>query len=108
VTVVTRTIAAKTMAEKELQKNIREVAKAFGWEFVYSIPDSRMATAKGMPDLLMAKEGRLIFAELKTLTGKLSPEQRQVLRLLNTVDGVEVYLWNPEDWLDGTIEKVLK
>ena len=105
---ITRNIAAKSMAEKELQKNIRDLAKVMGWDFVYSIPDSRMATARGMPDLLMLKEKRLLFAELKTQSGKLRLEQRQVLYLLEIVEGVEVHVWRPSDWLDGTIERILK
>ena len=107
-TAITRNIAAKSMAEKELQKNIRDLAKVMGWDFVYSIPDSRMATAKGMPDLLMLKEKRLLFAELKTQSGKLRLEQRQVLYLLKIIEGVEVHVWRPSDWLDGTIERILK
>jgi len=107
-TAITRNIAAKSMAEKELQKNIRDLAKVMGWDFVYSIPDSRMATARGMPDLLMLKEKRLLFAELKTQSGKLRLEQRQVLYLLEIIEGVEVHVWRPSDWLDGTIERILK
>ena len=107
-TAITRNIAAKSMAEKELQKNIRDLAKVMGWDFVYSIPDSRMATARGMPDLLMLKEKRLLFAELKTQSGKLRLEQRQVLYLLEIVEGVEVHVWRPSDWLDVTIERILK
>ena len=107
-TAIMRNIAAKSMAEKELQKNIRDLAKVMGWDFVYSIPDSRMATARGMPDLLMLKEKRLLFAELKTQSGKLRLEQRQVLYLLEIIEGVEVHVWRPSDWLDGTIERILK
>ena len=107
-TAITRNIAAKSMAEKELQKNIRDLAKVMGWDFVYSIPDSRMATARGMPDLLMLKEKRLLFAELKTQSGKLRLEQRQILYLLEIIEGVEVHVWRPSDWLDGTIERILK
>ena len=107
-TAIMRNIAAKSMAEKELQKNIRDLAKVMGWDFVYSIPDSRMATARGMPDLLMLKEKRLLFAELKTQSGKLRLEQRQVLYLLEIIEGVEVHVWRPSDWMDGTIERILK
>jgi hypothetical protein len=107
-TVLGRSYVAKTMPEKELQKTIREMATAFGWSFVYSVPDSRLATAKGMPDLILLKEGRLMFAELKTMQGRLTSEQVIVLDLLRSIPEVEVNVWRPDSLLDGTVEKALR
>ena len=48
----------------------------------------------GWPDLTFAKPGRLIFAELKSKVGKLSPEQTDWLALLEAT-GAESYVWRP-------------
>lgn len=68
------------------------------------VPDARGA---GVPDLLLIHEDppRMIFAEVKNETGKLSAEQVEMLRLLRRVskvtvdaDGyrtVGVYVWMP-------------
>lgn len=56
------------------------------------------ADAKGFPDLVICGHGRVIFAELKTKTGTLRDEQRHWLSELEDCDGVETYIWRPEDW----------
>ena len=53
-------------------------------------------STKGFPDLVMLREGRLIFAELKSDRGCASPEQEQWLAELRKT-GSEVYLWRPSD-----------
>ena len=66
----------------------------------YHTHDSRRCIA-GFPDLVLAKAGRLIFAELKNQKHKASDEQiRWLIALGNT--GAESYLWRPED-LDAII-----
>jgi hypothetical protein len=43
--------------------------------------------------------GRLIFAELKSATGKLTREQHLWLSLLqHSVDHIETYCWRPNDF----------
>ena len=69
-----------------------------------------MAGAKGLPDLIMARRGRVIFAELKSTKGKVRPDQQMWLdELTARVPDVthEVYTWRPADWQSGEIERVL-
>ncbi len=53
-----------------------------------------MAGDKGFPDLVLAREGQLILAELKTDTGKPTDEQRAWLAAL----GAHGRLWRPAHW----------
>ena len=74
-----------------LHVHFRPARTAHGWATPVSGP-----LGKGWPDLVLAKPGRLIFAELKSDTGKASPEQDDVLGAL-TVAGAEAYIWRPKD-----------
>ena len=93
------------MSERDLQRAVMDLAALKGWK-PYSIPDSRRATSAGYPDLTLARPGRLVFAELKAHRGRLSPAQYDWLGTLKSA-GAEVYVWKPEQWLDGTIERTL-
>lgn len=93
------------MTERELQDAIVQTARVLGWR-VYHTHDSRHSAA-GYPDLTMVRNGRLVFAELKSATGKASEAQQEWLRDLR-LSSAEVYMWEPSRWLDGTIERVLR
>ena len=97
------------VSEAALLGQIITFAKRAGWK-VYHTHDSRHSEA-GFPDLVLAKPGtagkagagvqpgRLIFAECKRRTGKLTAEQAQWLALLShTLPDLEVYTWRPADW----------
>ena len=107
------------MTEAELQDAVVELARFKGWRVAHVRPartEKGWRTAwsydgLGFPDLTMVKGFRLIFAELKGERGQLAPEQRAWLEALlppGHYGGVEVYTWRPRDWLDGTVERVLR
>lgn len=57
----------------------------------------------GFPDLTMAKAGRLVFAELKSETGRTAPEQQAWIAAVMSAmcgNGIEMYVWRPVDWPD--------
>lgn len=101
------------MTEKQLQQAVVACARLLGWR-VYHTYDSRRSEP-GFPDLCMARNGFVIFAELKTAAGKLRPGQRDwLLDLTPTFAGGsqnpthQVCVWYPENWLSGDIEVVLR
>ena len=110
-------VLARAVTEKQLQANVIQCAKLYGW-LVFHAYDSRRSEP-GFPDLVLAHPcGRLLFAELKTERGKLSAAQEAWLETLVMVtrvtwrygapDGaVGVYVWRPRDWHSGLIESVL-
>lgn len=87
------------MTERELQTEVIRIAKAYNWE-VYFTFDSRLSP-RGFPDLVLVRE-RVIFAELKTETGRLSKEQIKWRKKLLEANA-EYYLWREEDLLDITM-----
>jgi len=102
----------RTILEGDLQKSIIEYAEAMGWEVVH-INDSRRQKATGLPDLLMIRAPRMVWAELKREPGaggnKNAPTTHQVWWMNELkLSGQEVHLWRPSDWLDGLIDPVLE
>jgi hypothetical protein len=95
----------RVVTEKALQQAVYDCARRLGY-MAYHVYDARRSTP-GFPDLVLVKPPRLIVAELKTEKGRLSAHQEVWLHRFLQIDGVEVYLWRPSDWLDGTIERIL-
>ena len=99
-------LVARAMSEADLSDNVRQLAVSLNF-LAYHTWRSDHSPA-GYPDWTFVKDGRLIFVELKRQKGKLSPHQDEWLDTLRTCAAIEVYLWRPSDWLNGTIERVLK
>lgn len=78
-----------------------QLAQLRSW-LVYHTRDSRRSQP-GFPDIVLVK-GRLIFAELKSETGRLTPEQERWLAALRSA-GCDVRVWRPSDWQE--IEETL-
>ena len=91
------------MSEAEFMRQVVQLARLLGW-WVHHAHISRGGEA-GLPDLVMVKAGRpVVYAELKTERGKVTPEQQAVLDLLRTTPS-QVFLWRPTDW--DEIQRVL-
>ena len=94
------------MTEAQFQQQIIDLGHLYGWRIAhfrpaltskgYKTPVS--ADGKGFPDLVMVKRARLIFAEVKSDTGKLSPEQKDWITALTCSMRCECYIWKPENW----------
>jgi len=86
----------KAMTEKEFSQQVIELAKACGWE-VYHTWNS-LHSAKGFPDLCMVRDDRLCFIELKSMKGKITPDQQVWLDKLFNTSKCEVHVLKPSDW----------
>ena len=93
-----------SIAESVFLRAVIEIALDGGW-LVFHDEDSRK-NRPGFPDLVMAREGRTIFAELKSQRGRVRPEQQRWLDELAKTPGTEVYLWRPSD-LDSIIQMLM-
>lgn len=123
--------------EKAFEAAVVEYAEHQGWKTAH-FNDSRREVvnkrtgerkligdkdAKGFPDRVFARNGRIVIAELKAENGRLSREQKEWLAALGSQDGeddmalpslkvrvtwprVWVCYWKPSDWSE--IERVLR
>lgn len=75
------------MTEAELKQRVVDMAHAKGWR-VFSLPMIKntrpVKDAVGYPDLTLARRGRVMWIELKTETGLMSPEQFGWMKELGT------------------------
>lgn len=85
------------ITERQWQEQVTQLAQLYDWAHYHPF-DSRRSVA-GWPDLVLARPPELLFVELKTDRGRLSPAQRAWLELL-TACGQEVHVWRPRDFDD--------
>lgn len=95
------TATAPKLSEDDFKDRVIGAAKAHGWRVAHFRPArtargwvTAMQGHKGFPDLVLARNGQLILAELKSDTGRVDPEQRKWLAALGTY----ARLWRPDDW----------
>lgn len=91
------------MSEREFQGIVLELAQLHGFELAYHTHDSRRS-APGFPDLVLvsSRRGRVLFRELKTDVGRISPQQRAWLTGL-TAGGADAGVWRPADLASGVV-----
>lgn len=113
---MTRMSTTPRLSERDFQRQVTELAELRGWEWFHVRPgrtkDSwRTPTsgtmAAGWPDLVLvrARDGQVIYAELKQEQGKMTDRQLAVLGTLELA-GARVYVWRPSNFND--IESVLR
>lgn len=86
------------LSEAQWSGVVRDVARATGYTLRYHTFSSKRST-HGFPDWVFCRprDGRLIFAELKTEGGKVSNDQLLWLEGLRAC-GVEAYVWRPSQY----------
>lgn len=99
------------MSERDLQDAVIKYARLMGWRVAHFRPAKTEkgwrtpveADGAGFPDLCLVRGQRLLFVELKSERGTISPAQAVWLADLRNANA-EVYLWTPGAWLSGEID----
>lgn len=89
--------------EKQFLAFVTDLAQLGQW-LIYHTYDSRRSQA-GFPDLVLTRNGHIIFAELKSQKGRVRPNQQMWIDELSKSGEVDVYLWRPSDEED--IKRIL-
>ena len=91
------------MTENELKRNVLRDAYAAGWA-VYHVPQATMRNGGGVgyPDLTLARDGQVLWMELKQEKAQLSVEQRFWYAALPMV-----YIIRPSDYANGLVAELL-
>ena len=96
---MSRVIAAR-MSEAELQERVRTLIGDFGLKAQH-INDARRCWLPGFTDLEIFGNGSNLYAELKSMHGSLSRDQRDFCETVRRA-GRPWVLWQPCHLLDGT------
>lgn len=90
------TVARPKISEAQFQRQVVQLAALCSW-VCYHTHDSRRSNP-GFPDLVLAHHRLgLLFVELKTDKGKLTPDQDR-WRLVLIRAGADARVWRPRDW----------
>lgn len=89
-----------SMSEADFQRAVIDAARLAGWKVCHFRPGmtqrgrwvTPMQGDKGAPDLILAKAGRVLLAELKSDKGKTTPEQEAWL----AAAGGHGRVWRPK------------
>lgn len=92
------------MSEADWQSQVVDLARLNGWIVAHFRPARTEqgwrtpvgADGAGFPDLVLVRE-RVVFAELKSQHGRLSPTQRAWQDTLQQA-GAEHWVWRPSDF----------
>lgn len=97
------------ISEQQFLDQVIDLAHTFGFRVAHFRPGmnrrGQWQTAvsgdgAGFPDLVLAKKGVVIYAELKADGGKVTPEQQR------WIDDLEAFVWYPGDF--DRIVEILK
>jgi len=82
------------VTEAEFQQQIIDTARLLGWRCYHTF-DSRRSEA-GFPDLVLVRD-RVVHLEVKSETGRLSPEQADWIAAINAAGGTALVV-RPSMW----------
>lgn len=106
--ITTADAPARHLTEAQFRKQVTDLLTLYRWRWVY-FPDSRMIQgSRGVPDIIAIRRAdrRIVHLELKTMTGRLSANQRAWIDDINNVPGnVVAWVVRPND-LDS-LERLL-
>lgn len=99
-------VARAKMTEADFQRQVITAAAMFGWLVHHTRPAFDRGEFRtpiqgdpGFPDLVLARDGQVIFAELKSESGRLTEYQKRwVAALTDPDDHISVHVWKPADF----------
>ena len=105
---MTATLKPPPLTETEFQRQVTDLAELFGWQWAHFRPAQTSRgwrtpvsgpLGSGFPDLVLARarDRRLLFAELKTDRGRVTPDQERIHETLAAA-GQPVNVWRPADF----------
>jgi hypothetical protein len=103
---------ALSVSEAQLQIAVIDLARYRQWTFLHLLAAKQEGEEfrvhaqgdPGFPDLVLARDGVVLFRELKRQHEQLAPAQRKWERGL----GGAFAVWRPSDWNLGTIAQELR
>lgn len=103
---------ARVNSEQAFLRRVVRLARQAGWRVFHPAPArfgkvwrTPYAGDAGLPDLILCRPPRLLFVELKSARGRVSPQQQAWLTALAQCSEVHTAVWREGDL--ESIEKIL-
>lgn len=106
------------ISERRFQGQVVRLAQMLGWKTWHDnatsaprvcpsckAPLKFARNAKGLPDLVLVRRPRVVWAELKSERNHLTDDQWEYIEALRA-SRQEAYVWRPSDW--KAIERILR
>ena len=113
-----RAVERLTQSERAFQSQVIAYARLMGWTIWHDAATNTARrcgacgtirrtprNAAGLPDLILVRRPRVVWAELKSERGRLTDDQRSWIEELRAC-GQACYVWRPSDWQE--VERVLR
>jgi hypothetical protein len=84
----------RSMTEKQFAAEVEPLFKLYHWKYYHTFNSQH--SVPGFPDYVAIRE-KVIFIELKTETGKITPAQIEWIKALRKAKQ-QVYIWRPSDF----------
>jgi hypothetical protein len=91
-----REAVQRQQSEAAFQGQVLELARVLGWRCYFTWRSYH--SPAGFPDLVLLRPPRLLFIELKSERGVVTPDQDGWLADLGRVPGAEAYVFRPSQW----------
>ena len=108
-----RALLAATVSEAQWESTVVQYARVRGWR-CFHVPKVQnvdgnyltvvSADGAGWPDWQFVRD-RIVYAELKTMTGRMSKKQKSWMVSLRAA-GAEFHVWRPSSWPE--VERTLR
>jgi hypothetical protein len=95
-------VLAEAMSEDHLEEQVRGICAQLGVHRQHQ--HNSQKSEAGWPDDQLVGPGGILYRELKTEKGTVSPEQSRVIGLLRAA-GADVQVWRPRDLLSGRVAR---
>ena len=86
------------VTETDIRRQVRDYLRIKGW-FCFHVLQGGVGVYRGITDLIAAKDGRVLFIELKTPRGRQSDYQRKFQANLEAAGGEYVLCRGVDDLL---------
>lgn len=86
------------ITESDIRRQVRDYLRIKGW-FCFHVLQGGVGVYRGITDLIAAKDGRVLFIELKTARGRQSQHQKKFQTDLEAAGGEYVLCRGVDDLL---------
>lgn len=100
-----RAILDSAVSEATFQQAVIDYLLTRCWRVNHNHDSRKSGPHAGLPDIIAARNGRVVFIELKKQSGRVSRHQQAWIDEITIGGTTEIYVFRPADWCE--FERIL-